>query len=481
MQFIAVSVLLILVATASAMDPPALLWEREYFSDRSGWFNHVIQTSDGGYAVAASVGGYQTGNRPIIKLNHDGDIEWAPDNIYNSQHGVWVEQLPDTGYIATGIARIESGNSYGVFLLRIDSEGSTIWSKVYNLTSSNDAGICVAPLPDGGYAVCGEYDEWDALIMRTDANGDTLWTRVYDSGHLNKAYRIVHVNNGLTVFVEAYASYGPHLLRYSMDGELLWEQDYSGTFPGIDGEWGGDICLASNGGYMIASDYQSRIAQTDWEGNLFWDKLIPGSSERCGLSVNPTMDGGYIFSGWTGVFGPTNPHQGPEFPQTYSPPVDTGWTQDGWLVKLDSLGNADWYINHELGDRHNIFYSASQLQGGGYIVAGRRGSHAYLLRYAPETGIEEGSTLPGQVSLHQPSPNPFASSLSVSYSLPESMQVSLSVYDISGRLVGEIENTIMDGGLHTSEWDAGVLPSGCYMVRLVTEHGESVRNSVLVR
>ena len=123
------------------------------------------------------------------------------------------------------------------------------------------------------------------------------------------------------MFVEAYASYGPHILRYSMDGELLWEQDYTGAvFPGIDGIWGGDICLASNGGYMIASDYYSYIAQTAWDGNLLWEQPIPGGSNRCGLSVNPTMDGGYIFSGWEGVFGYPEDTQAPELIE-YSPPV----------------------------------------------------------------------------------------------------------------------------------------------------------------
>lgn len=460
------------------MNPPALLWEKEYFSDRSGWFDCVVQTFDGGFAVAASVAGYQTGNRTIIKLDADGNIQWHADNLYYTQFAKWIVQLPDSGYIASGNARVEQGDSKGVFLLRVGPSGDTIWSRVYDLTPGDDRGWCITPLPDGGFAVCGEYDEYDAFVMRTDANGDTLWTKVYDTGSAEKAFRVIYWDGGLTLFIDGGQANRPILLRYNMNGDLLWEQSYGTTFP-LPQEWGGDICLASNGGYIIASGYYSRIAQTDWSGNLLWDQLIPGNSSRCGLSVNPTMDGGYIFSGWQGVFGYPMDSHAPELIESYAPPVDTGWTQDGWLVKLDSLGNGDWYITNELGDRHNIFYCARQLQGGGYIVSGRRGIHGYLLRYAPETGIEE--TEPPPAATLGLVPNPFSSTLGITYSLPERGMVELSVYDLSGRLVGELENGVMDAGAHTSVWDPGELPSGCYIVILRREQGVVSKNCLLVR
>jgi len=44
-----VTVLLLALLTASAMDPPALLWEREYFTDQFCTFFRAIQTWDGGF------------------------------------------------------------------------------------------------------------------------------------------------------------------------------------------------------------------------------------------------------------------------------------------------------------------------------------------------------------------------------------------------------------------------------------------------
>ena len=80
--------------------------------------------------------------------------------------------------------------------------------------------------------------------------------------------------------------------------------------------------------------------------------------------------------------------------------------------------------------------------------------------------------------LHQPSPNPFTSTLSVSYSLPETMQISLSVYDLSGRLIDELENGIMPEGEYAPTWEPGELPSGCYIVML--RAGDTTLNETCV-
>jgi hypothetical protein len=319
-----------LAAVSSALDPPSLMWEKEYFTDRYASFKHVIQTSDGGYAVSAYVSGNTAGNRPIVRMDSDGNILWYAGNIYYHQGTYWVEETADSCFIATGTAVPQSGDPVGLYLFKVDWDGNVLWNRVLNLTAGNDAGHCVTPLPDGGFAVCGAYNSYDALLMRTDAGGDTLWMRIFDTGHAEIAFRVLHHDNGLTVYVDGGQANRPILLRYSMEGALLWERSYAGAFP-LPQAWGGDMCLASSFGYMIASSFWSHIGQTDELGYLLWHKEIPGSLRRDGLSLSPTMDGGCIFCGWEGLEDP---------PDCYAS-ADTGITHDGWLVKLDSLGNAE--------------------------------------------------------------------------------------------------------------------------------------------
>jgi len=92
------------------------------------------------------------------------------------------------------------------------------------------------------------------------------------------------------------------------------------------------------------------------------------------------------------------------------------------------------------------------------------------------TGINpEPSCLPGLCA----APNPFSSSLSISYSLPAFGEAQLSVYDLSGRLVETIEAGSMSAGEHTLIWNPEAsLPGGCYMIVLDACGERAVRRCV---
>jgi len=461
MCWLTVTSVLLFVTIASALDPPTLLWEREYFTNRSAYFYHVIETSDGGFAIAAAVPGINQDNRPVIKFDSSGNMIWFAGNEFYAQAATWVIELEDSSLVATGAAVLGSGESNAVYIVEISPEGEVIWTRTYDISTNSDFGTCLIQLPDDGYAVCGYSGGTDALLMRTDANGDTLWTRIYDTGHAEKAFRVLYWDNGLTVYVDGGQANRPILLRYDMDGNLIWERTFGTTFP-LPMDWGGDICMSSNSGYMIVSSSFSHIARTDWLGYVIWQQPIPYYLLCCGLSLNPTMDGGYIFS--------------PLYLDEHSPPSDIDLSEDGWLVKLDSLGNAEWHIRKEMGVR-TFFNCARQLQGGGYIVAGRTASNGYLLRYAPETGIEEGEVSPSVT--FGISPNPFSASLGISYSLPEPGQAELSVYDLSGRLVENLVSGSISAGENTSVWNPDPIhPAGCYLVVLDACGERAVRRCV---
>ena len=132
-----------LAAVSSALDPPSLVWEREYFTDLYASFKHVIQTSDGGYAVSAYVSGNTTGNRPVVRMDSDGNILWYAGNIYYHQGTYWVEETADSCFIATGTAVPQSGDPVGLYLFKVDRDGNVLWDRVLNLTAGNDAGHCV--------------------------------------------------------------------------------------------------------------------------------------------------------------------------------------------------------------------------------------------------------------------------------------------------------------------------------------------------
>ena len=78
-------------------------------------------------------------------------------------------------------------------------------------------------------------------------------------------------------------------------------------------------------------------------------------------------------------------------------------------------------------------------------------------------------------------PNPFNASTSIRFSLPHSDVVSVSVYDLQGRLVQVLADDQFTAGTHTLVWDGGNLPDGIYIARLSASNQSQVVKLVLVR
>jgi hypothetical protein len=80
--------------------------------------------------------------------------------------------------------------------------------------------------------------------------------------------------------------------------------------------------------------------------------------------------------------------------------------------------------------------------------------------------------------LFQNNPNPFHHSTLISYSLPTTTEVTLSIYDITGRLVETLVNEVQQPGVHQVCWNRRTNPSGVYFYRL--KAGELVETRKIV-
>ncbi len=74
--------------------------------------------------------------------------------------------------------------------------------------------------------------------------------------------------------------------------------------------------------------------------------------------------------------------------------------------------------------------------------------------------------VPGEFTLLSAYPNPFNPTTNISFALPQAAKVSLSVYDVSGRLVATLVDGWRDAGMHDAVFDASALASGVYVYRL---------------
>ena len=89
---------------------------------------------------------------------------------------------------------------------------------------------------------------------------------------------------------------------------------------------------------------------------------------------------------------------------------------------------------------------------------------------------------PETVTLNQNYPNPFNPSTVISYTLKSSTNVTLNVYDITGRRVASLVNGRQAAGAQEVSFNASSLASGVYIYRLQTTNGASLtKKMVLVK
>jgi endonuclease/exonuclease/phosphatase family metal-dependent hydrolase len=84
-------------------------------------------------------------------------------------------------------------------------------------------------------------------------------------------------------------------------------------------------------------------------------------------------------------------------------------------------------------------------------------------------------------SLDQNFPNPFNPATMISFTIPESVKVEIDVFDQLGRRVARLVNETFTTGLHEVAFDASALPSGIFLIRMVTGEQVFTRKMTLMK
>ncbi len=146
---------------------------------------------------------------------------------------------------------------------------------------------------------------------------------------------------------------------------------------------------------------------------------------------------------------------------------------DQWLITHGGIGNNQrkWHQGEWIKDELVSFNTGVSGPGAckmnkksGRSVQGSVSEHTTDAPAAPEV-------LPATFSVDGNYPNPFNPTTSIRFSLPETAQVRLSVFDMLGREVSVLVDGSVAAGQHTATFDAADLPSGMYLYRLETPAG----------
>lgn len=103
----------------------------------------------------------------------------------------------------------------------------------------------------------------------------------------------------------------------------------------------------------------------------------------------------------------------------------------------------------------------------------------------PIESLEEPDIKP-EYELRNNYPNPFNPATTICFTLPQSGNVNLSIFNIKGQLVKTLVNEVLPAGEHSIVWDGSdnrgrEAGSGVYFYKLDSSHGTTIKRMILLK
>jgi hypothetical protein len=383
---------------------PTLQWQKCLGGSGTEYAESIIETSDGGYAVAgwsSSSSGDLTGNYGnydfwVVKLASNGTISWQKNyGGSNEDRAKCIIQTSDGGFAVAGWTNsVDSdvtvnNGGYEYWVIKINSSGVLQWEKslggngldqAYSLVEDSDGGIIVAgetQSADGDVSpgVAGCCDSW---VVKVNSTGTSIvWKNRFGGGGGERARSIIrNAQGGFAVFGIANSSDGDTASMYQSGEYMIIKINSAGVTTAF-GYWGGSS-IEEAGGFVQTSDGGFAMAGTTYSddhdvvGNhhawqewwvvkvnaslsLQWQKKLGGLGYDYGYSIAQATDGNLIVGGYSkSNDGDFNVRKG---------------LNDIWLVKLGNTGNIIWKKNYG-GTGEDFLYSLKTTTDGSIVMVG---------------------------------------------------------------------------------------------------------------
>lgn len=295
----------------------AVVWEKAYGGAQDDLFRSVRPTPDGGCVVVGETKSFGAGQGDVwvLKLDVAGSPQWqkAFCTAASDERGRVVRSTADGGYVVgADIPTVPTFFYQDSWVLKLAANGTLTWQHGYggagteqlnDLQQTRDGGYIFA----GGFAACTSCAA-DPALTRLAADGSILWQKTYNLSS-TPLTTVLEAANGdfLAVAGQAFAAF---VFRVTSNGAGLWMRGIDGNSPPI---YGGGLVERPTGRIELFG-YSWTIVTTPTGLDLFRQsyspdgaplglKLYGGASADSGFSIAIAPDGGFLLGGSTGSFG----------------------------------------------------------------------------------------------------------------------------------------------------------------------------------
>ncbi len=252
----------------------------------------IVQATDEGFAVAGYTYSFGAGNDDllVLKLAPDGSLSWAITfGGTNEDRAQFIIQTTDGGFAVAGRITSSSTYSWDFVVLKLASDGSLSWARTFG-GADIDSATAIVQTADGGFAVAGVTHSFgagfrDLLVLKLASDGSLSWARTFGEIYDDWAHYIIQTTDGGFAVAGSTTSFGVgnydlFILKLAPDGSLSWARTYGGT----SNDYALSITQTMDGGFAVAGVTHSFGAGNDdllvlklaSDGSLSWARTFGG-------------------------------------------------------------------------------------------------------------------------------------------------------------------------------------------------------------
>lgn len=433
------------------------LWTRRYDADgKSEIAEKVLLDSKGNILVLGSSETSQTANDfVIVKYRFDGNFLW--DKRFSSA-GDFDDFTSAMVLDSSDFIYVTGKFPQHFCTIKCDSAGNQIWIRQLKAALFNDYPYSICVDDSLNVFVAGELNQ-DCCLIKYNSLGDQEWVSIYDgklhshdfalSMDIDQQFNILVAGSSIE-FPDTYGGY--IILKFNTMGEKQWSRTYEGSANFID---------------------VARVIKSDSVGNIY----VTGYSTEQGMGYNFTTikynsqgEAQWVSSYNNGLndiaYDLVIDHQGNAYVTGSSD--GNGTNVDYSTVKYSKNGKQFWNIRYDSSGQFGDFaYAISLDRFENIIVTGSSNRDILTIKYSQFTGIEANNFYRNMsFMLGQNYPNPFNPNTRIKFSISQTCEVELKIYNVFGSEVQTLINGKKNPGNYVLEFDGTNLPSGIYFYSL---------------
>ncbi|MCJ7760441.1 hypothetical protein MUP59_04785, partial [Candidatus Bathyarchaeota archaeon] len=204
----------------------------------------LLQTSDGRYTLTgmANNASGARGDFLLFRIDSNGMLLWNKTygKAANQDHARALVQTADGGYALAGGTESYGAGGCDFWLVKTDTNGTTQWNMTFS-GPLNDGAYALLQTEDGGYAVAGyrgnSTTALDFWLIKTDTSGNEQWNKTYGGGGLKDdcAFALVQTSDegySLAGYTKSYGSGDSDvwLVKTDVSGNMEWSKTYGGAY-----------------------------------------------------------------------------------------------------------------------------------------------------------------------------------------------------------------------------------------------------------